>query len=200
MTRLLIIAASLLLTSTSIAQVPGQSGQKNTLEMQTVENAFELAKEVSKPITESDIQEFLTGAELFIKWVEKDLKHLESFKGMTPQSRRAKMEEVVEASGDFATFGIVMGRLEFARSLTDKSYRAEMKQKYEEVKANLAKMDAQLAQMPPAMQEQMKAQLTMGLETMEAVANYPDSAIALFVKNQAKIDAMMERLESLDKK
>ena len=70
---------------------------------------------------------------------------------------------------------------------------------YAESQAQKAMMESKMKELPPQMQSQMKSQLTAALEMLESGANYPDEAIAVYKKNQAKLDAAIKRLEDLDK-
>ena len=95
---------------------------------------------------------------------------------------------------------VLVGRIKLAEQVSTPNGRAEMKAKLAEAKGQMAQAQAQLAQMPPAMQTQLKSQMANALKMLEAAANYPDSSIAIFKKNEAKVKAAMDRLQSVEKK
>ena len=200
MFRVLIFSLTLLASSVAVAQVPSQSGGKNMVEMQVADEFMAIAMEASKPLTEADVKQFLKAVDDFVSWAESDVKNRAAFHAMSADARRAKMEEMVSAGqGHKNGMAILFGRIEFANKMSQPGERDKLKKQYAESQAQKAMMESKLKELPPQMQSQMKSQLTGALEMLESGANYPDEAIAVYKKNQAKLDAAIKRLEDLDK-
>ncbi len=198
---LLTLLTALLVASPALAQAPGAPAGPTPAQMKQAKEMMALMQEALKPLTQADVDNFITAADTFVKWVSSDVKRMEMFSALPPPMKQAKINEILgDKAGKLGNLLVLVGRIKLAEQVSTPNGRAEMKAKLAEAKGQMAQAQAQLAQMPPAMQTQLKSQMANALKMLEAAANYPDSSIAIFKKNEAKVKAAMDRLQSVEKK
>ena len=196
--------ATLLIASPALAQAPGAPGAPPTptpAQMKQAKEMMDLIQQALVPLTQADVDNFLTATDTFVKWLSGDAKRQAMFSALPPPMKQAKINEILGGkTGKSGNLMVLMGRIKLAEQVAAPNGRAEMKAKLAEAKGQMAQAQAQLAQMPPAVQIQIKNQMASALKMLEAAANYPDSSIAIYKKNEAKVKAAMGRLEGLKNK
>lgn len=198
----LTLVVALIVATAAHAQAPAMQPPAPTpAQMKQAQQMMALMQEAIKPLTTADVENFLSAVTAFEKWVKKDVKRLAMFRALSPPMRQAKIKELLgDKAGHMGNLLVLVGRVKIAEQVAQPGERAKMKQKLVEAKKQMALASERLAQMPPAMQQQLKAQMASGLKMLEAAANYPDSGIAVYKKNEARIKAGVARLEAIDEK
>jgi len=201
MRTLLTVLATLLIASPGFAQGPGVPGAPTAAQMKQAADMMDLMKKALQPLTQADVDSFLKAVDTYLNWVGQDAQRRAMFAALPAPMKQAKIQEMLgDKAGDMGNLLVLVGRVKLAQEVSKPKGRAEMKAKLAQAKAQMAQAEAQLAQMPPQMQAQIKSQMASGLKMLEAAANYPDTSIALFKKNEAKVMAAMDRLEAEEKK
>jgi hypothetical protein len=203
MTRTLLpLLALLLAAATAHAQGPATQPRlapPSPAQMKQAQEMMALMQEALIPLTAADVENFLTAVAAFEKWVKKDVKRLEMFRALPPPMRQAKIKELLgNKAGHMGNLLVLVGRVKFAEQAAEPGARAKMQAKLSEAKGRMVEANAQLAQMPPAVQQKIKGQMASAFKMLEVAANYPDASIAIYQKNKGRLQAAIARLEAID--
>jgi protein subunit release factor A len=163
-----------------------------------------LLESVKEPLTQADVDEYLSVVARYEKWVTEDVQGLQKYWALPPAVRQAKLEEVFgEWAATAERLKILQSKVEMAKQASDPKIRAEMKKQITESEAKMAEAEANLAKLPPAMQAEYRARIQGGfqgaLDLAGIIVNYPEESLAIFKASEAALDAGKKQLGELDK-